>query len=634
MDKSDNIYVLLVDDNKDACWTLSEAVKHAGVNVIPVSAGNGEAAMELLDSYDFALALIDVIMPGQGGFALADHMARTPSTRDVPIMFISGEAVNTAQILKGYGKGAVDYLIKPVHPVILKSKIRFFIEQHRNKKKALNMALGHDDKEKPDFRQEVGRVISDLAGGIAHQFNNSLNIITGNVELLKMDVPNNHFVREFSEVVFDSVRKMTALTDKLLAYARAGHYKPCQMEFNSVLKQVLIDFDRQKKHVTVESRLDPGLIQVDADEAQLKIVFSALLKNAFEATSDKGRIIVRTRYIPVHDSIEINGSQPMKSMVCFEVEDNGQGMDKETVARIFEPFFSTKFQGRGLDMAAVYGIVSNHQGFIDVDSDVGKGTRVSVFLPVSNYREPTLFHFPESWGNATGNVLVIDDDDDLRNLTVTMLNRLGYKPLTASTGKEALELVSRSDITVDLALLDIEMPDMKGNEIYPYLKKGHPDLKVVVCSGYSLDGPVQELLAEGAHLFLQKPYSFGNLAASLQKLIERRKNPRYGVKDGVIIIPQGNEAIKNDLIDISKGGACIHSYSYPDNQFSWRNMTISTKGGDFQIPDIPFQFIPTKPFFRNIPNIRPAKERLNLRFGELNSIQSRQVDDFISHFTL
>lgn len=632
MSDSENIYVLLVDDNKDTRLSISETIRHTGGNVVPISARNAEEAIDLLESYDFALALIDVIMPGRGGFALADHMARHSGICDVPIIFITGEAKNTAQVLKGYAKGAVDYLIKPVHPVILKAKVRFFIEQYRNKMNVCAKPRQEASVDKREFRHQVGRVISDLAGGIAHQFNNSLNIITGNVELLKMDVPNNDFVREFSEVVFDSVKKMTVLTDKLLAYARAGHYNPCQMEFNGVLKQVLAEIDKQGKTVTVESCLDPGLIQVDADEDQLKIVFSALLKNAFEAVSDKGSISVRTRYLPIYESFDIKGNPGTKNMVCFEVEDNGQGMDTDTVSRIFEPFFSTKFQGRGLDMAAVYGIVSNHEGFIDVDSDVGKGTRVSVFLPVSNYREPTVFHSPESWGTATGNVLVIDDEDDLRGLTVIMLKRLGYNPLTAATGKEAIDLLGRSDIKVDLALLDIEMPDMKGNEIYPYLKSGHPDLKVVVCSGYSLDGPVQEILEAGASMFLQKPFSFGTLAASLQKLIERRKTPRYEVREGFIIIPEGDRAIENDLIDISRGGASIHSFCHPEDHNSWKNMTISAKGGAFQIPDIPFQFIATNPFLRSIPQQPVKKERLNLRFGVLNSFQSRRVEDFISNF--
>ena len=144
---------------------------------------------------------------------------------------------------------------------------------------------------------------------------------------------------------------------------------------------------------------------------------------------------------------------------------------------------------------------------------------------------------------------------------------------------------------------------------------------------------IEIFTSEGAQMFLQKPFSFGSLARSLQKLIERRKYPRFEVREGFIIIPQGKAGVENDLIDISVGGASIHSYCYPEDYSAWKDLTIVAQGGDFQISGIPFQFIDSTPYFPKTPREEIGKERLSLRFGILDSSQSKQVDSFISHYT-
>lgn len=628
MDHSEKIYILVVDDNKDNLLSLSAQVEDAGG--CPVTATSGETALALLDMYPFALALLDVIMPGLSGFDLASRIIARPGSRDLPIIFISGIETDQDKVLNGYGQGAVDYLIKPVHPLVLKNKVRYFTELFRQKTYGERITSSIRTSREKGYHHQDNHTVAELAGGIAHQFNNNLNIITGNVELLKMDIQDKPCVKEFSTVIFESVRKMTALTDKLLAYARAGNHKMGQVEFNSILRQALAEIPMDKKKISLETRLDSGSIHVDADESHLKMVFAALLNNAVEAITDKGQITVRTRYLPSVDG----DTQKKLERVCLEVEDNGQGMAPDICDRIFEPFFSTKFQGRGLDMAAVQGIVRNHNGLIDVTSHPGKGTLVRVEFPVASYRKASTFHQSEAWGTATGCVLVIDDDEALRGLTVTMLNRLGYKALTASTGQEAIEVVRKESMPIDLALLDVEMPDMRGNDVYPHLISARPELKVVVCSGYSLDGPVQDLLKQGAKVFLQKPFSFSDLARILQTLIERRRYTRYDVNEGLIVFHHGKKTLEQNLIDISQGGASIRNLNSPVDQMGWGALTIVADNGAFQIPDIPFQFIPKSPYAHGPAKGLTASDRLSMRFGELNAHQSRQVDYFIANYAL
>ena len=191
-------------------------------------------------------------------------------------------------------------------------------------------------------------------------------------------------------------------------------------------------------------------------------------------------------------------------------------MNQETRNRVFEPFFSTKFEGRGLGMASVYGIVKNHNGWVSVYSEEGKGTAVRIYLPAIEavIKEGKR---PETEMTCTHSltVLVIEDEEIVMEVTREMLEELGHRVIEARTGREAIDIVRNTDLHIDLAMLDIKLPDMDGDAIFSLIKEVRPKMKVLVCSGYSLDGPVEELLKSGAHGFIQKPFSFATLSENL-----------------------------------------------------------------------------------------------------------------------
>jgi CheY-like chemotaxis protein len=285
-------------------------------------------------------------------------------------------------------------------------------------------------------------------------------------------------------------------------------------------------------------------------------------------------------------------------------------------------------------MAAVHGIVSSHGGWINVTSAPGLGTTVQVYLPVVSYRKTTEFHMPEAQVDTGGTVLVIDDDESIRDLTLTMLKRLGYNAISASTGIEAVEQIRHYKHRIDLAILDIEMPDMKGTEIYPRLMEICPGLKVVVCSGYSINGPAESIIRAGAEVFMQKPFSFSELASVLQRLIERRKHKRYGVRDGHVVILGARNALPEPLVDISRGGVAVrHGGEHPVSRV-WEQMSIVSGNGEFSIQGIPFQFIQKPTYHQGASAITKKNDLKNIRFGPLNPHQARQVEYFITHFTV
>jgi CheY-like chemotaxis protein len=209
--------------------------------------------------------------------------------------------------------------------------------------------------------------------------------------------------------------------------------------------------------------------------------------------------------------------------VCLSVEDDGKGMDEEVKSRIFDPFFTTHFIGRGLGMPAAYGIVKNHHGTITVNSEIGKGTAFSIYLPAIEAEkkavEKVVSEPKVELAGGEGTILVVEDEELLLKMNIVILERLGYRVLEAKSGKEAVELVKNFDGRIDLVLLDIKLPDMSGNRVYPLIMEVRPNLKVVVCSGYSIDGPAQEILDAGAEGFIQKPFSIAILGEKLKEVL-------------------------------------------------------------------------------------------------------------------
>ncbi|MBN2124162.1 MAG: PAS domain S-box protein [Deltaproteobacteria bacterium] len=368
--------------------------------------------------------------------------------------------------------------------------------------------------------------IATLAGGIAHQFNNALTVITGSLDLLEMDFPEGEIDQGYVRRMRSSIRLMSQLTAQLLAYARGGKYLAKAISLGSFIRETLPLIAHTIKHsVHVETDLPLDLRAVKVDQTQMQMAISAILSNASEAIEGKGRIRITCRNVEIRaeNSQEYPDLRP-GPYVCLAIQDDGKGMDEETKRRVFEPFFTTKFQGRGLGMAAVYGIVKGHNGWISIGSGLGKGTTIRIYLPAleavaKEHAEPKT-DIPK----GSGTVLLIEDEDAVMEISHALLERLGYRVLKARTGEEAIRLAETFDGDIDVALLDIFLPDMEGRAVFPFLMKARPNLKVIVCSGYSLEGPAQEVLDSGAHAFVQKPFSIGDISTRLKEVMGRTQD--------------------------------------------------------------------------------------------------------------
>ncbi|MBW1868587.1 MAG: response regulator [Deltaproteobacteria bacterium] len=368
-------------------------------------------------------------------------------------------------------------------------------------------------------------VIATLAGGVAHEFNNALMGIMGNIELLKMELPEDERRAKYFKAMNESGHRMSRLTDQLLAYAQGGKYQARDLKLDDFIIETLPILQHDlSPEVRVETHF-AKMSYIRADYAQMQMVLSAILANSNEAIEDEGLIRIAAENKDIdEDSLKQHPGLKPGPYVCLTIEDDGKGMDEETKDGIFEPFFTTKFQGRGMGMAAVYGIIKNHDGAIIVDSEPGKGTVVRIYLPaisVESKQEAKAVKQPETEiAMGEGTILIIEDEETLVDLFREILERLGYRVLLARTGKEAVELAKTFDGQIDLALLDIKLPDMDGGRVYPLIMEARPDLKVIVCSGYSIHGPAQDILDAGAEGFIQKPFLIRPFAEKLKEVLD------------------------------------------------------------------------------------------------------------------
>jgi len=369
--------------------------------------------------------------------------------------------------------------------------------------------------------------IVTLAGGIAHNFNNALTPIIGNIDLLEMAHGQDEKTMKSLKDMKTSGLRMAKLTSQLLAYAEGGKYNPQVLSLCDFVGDTLPLIQHTlDPAVRVETDLPLDVNDVEADSTQMQMVLSAILGNSNEAMEGPGRIRISTRNMDIDQELmkDHPGLKP-GPYVCLSIEDDGKGMDEETRRRIFDPFFTTHFIGRGLGMASVYGIIKNHDGAITVDTELGKGTVVRIYLPAisagSKEQGAKAVKQPEvelPTGDAT--ILVIEDEEDVMMLIRQVLERLGYRVLEAETGKKAVRLAKTFDGQIDLALLDIKLPDMTGDKVYPLIMEARPDLKVIVCSGYTIEGPPQDILDAGAEGFIQKPFSISEFAEKLKEVLE------------------------------------------------------------------------------------------------------------------
>lgn len=575
MDGSNQNSILVVNDDDDTLEMTATLLRRVGYSVL--TAANGREGFQLAQSARPSLVVSDVSMPHVDGVELCRMIRADEELRTTPVMLVSALRKDALSVVEGLDAGADDYLEAPYDPMLLIAKVARLLERRRAEedlenrvgertaqlqttKRELEAEVGKRRQVEDELRkeqvftyavldnlrdgviacditmrkqleerlQQLQRLetVGQLAGGVAHNFNNMLTAITGNSELLlqKLDVADPH--RRFVVEIQKASERAAGLTRQLLAFGRKQLLQPKVIAPNAVISD-MTQMLRQMLDSSVDLviSLDPSLGRVKADPGQLHQLILSLIVNARDAMPEGGNLTIETqnaemdkafarRYSSIHDGPH----------VLISVSDTGAGMDAETQSHVFEPFFTTKEQGKGvgLGLSTVYGIVKQSGGSIWVNSEIGQGTTFNIYFPLIDDPVQEKAEKNSATGEApnAGTVLLVEDEELVRNFTRAVLEMGGYYVLEATNGREALQILDHHRGRIGLMLSDVEMPQMGGLELATRVSASRPETKVLLMSGYTNDTIVQRSGYKGDAAFLQKPFTPDALADKVRALLE------------------------------------------------------------------------------------------------------------------
>ena len=544
MGTEERVNILLVDDQPGKLLSYEAVLADLGENLLKAQSAN--QALELLLRNEVAVVLIDVCMPDLDGFELAELIRAHPRFQATALIFVSAVQVTDIDLLRGYAVGAVDYVPVPVVPELLRAKVRVFAELYRKTKQleALNSELERRVAERTAELEmtnvelerrveartreseaalaqvhEMRKVesLGKLTGGVAHDFNNLLTAVLGNLEILRKSVAGNPQQLRLVDNAIRGAEHGATLTNRMLAFARRQELRPETVHIPKLVEGMVEMLRRSLgPNIRICTTLDSDAPPTQVDPNQLELAILNLALNARDAMLEGGEL-----NIAVFGECLGEGDVPglaCGDYLCIAVSDTGTGMDKDTLKRATEPFFTTKDPGHGtgLGLSMVDGLVAQSHGAMRILSEIGGGTRVEVRLPVSEVAEtipPSLvsakYGAPGRW-----TVLLVEDDPMVASITSTMLEELGHTIIEANSAQHALEVL-RSDNTIDVVITDNAMPDTTGAELAAQVRREWPGLPIGLISGYIglLDDANPDLPR------LSKPYHQDQLAGLVASLV-------------------------------------------------------------------------------------------------------------------
>ena len=380
-----------------------------------------------------------------------------------------------------------------------------------------------DRKNMSDRLNHAGKMeaIGTLAGGIAHDFNNLLMGIQGHASLMMLNIAPSHPHYAHLKIIDEQVASGADLTRQLLGFARGGRLEVKPANINDIVEKTCRMFERTKKEISIHKKYDKFLWSAEVDRSQLEQVFMNLYVNAWQAMPGGGEISIETNNFILDDTQSFLYTVKEGKYVRIIVTDTGTVMDESTRERIFDPFFTTKGMGRGsgLGLATVYGIIKGHEGMIDVHSEVGQGTMFTIYLPASEKTVVTEHTIEDKILMGHETVLLVDDEPIVLEVNKDLLEALGYRVYVAGSGQEAVAVFLEKRDGIDLVILDMIMPGMTGGQTFDRLRKIDPAIRVLLLSGYSIDGEARKILERGCNGFLQKPFHLKDLSQGVREAL-------------------------------------------------------------------------------------------------------------------
>jgi two-component system, cell cycle sensor histidine kinase and response regulator CckA len=506
--------VLVVEDSEDDAALLLLELRRGGYDVSHERVDTASAMTAALDKQEWDLVVSDHSMPHFSGRA-ALSLLRTKES-ELPFIFISGTMGEEAAVA-ALKDGAQDYLMK--------SNLTRLVPAIQRELREAGERRAHKLLERQVLQLQKFEAIGRLAGGIAHDFNNAIGAILGWADLASQEAQAGSRLHDRLQKICAQALRAAGLTSQLLAFARQQVLQRRKINLNSLVEEGT-SLLRKVIGEDIDVRIVPAadLRVAVVDPVQIDQVLMNLCLNARDAMPKGGRLIIETHDVEFdQEYCRLHTYVNPGRYVLLTVSDTGMGMDPATIEHIFEPFFTTKEVGKGtgLGLATVFGIVKQHDGFINVYSEPGKGTTFRVYLPSdSGAAEPLKTEGHERPQKGTETVLLAEDHEGLRELGKETLEALGYHVILATDGTEAVALFKSNVARIDAVVVDVVMPGMSGPDAYAEMCTIRPGLGVVFATGYTAEAAsLTSLVTKGASV-LQKPYTATSLSKAIRRVLE------------------------------------------------------------------------------------------------------------------
>ena len=513
--------VLVVDDDEGLNRLVQKALRKAGFETEGVFNGSDAIMRAMADPH--MILLLDQQLPDMSG----TQLIRTLNQRDCPVSFVAmtghGDEKTAVEMMK---LGARDYLVKNLDLIDLVPKVFQRVFRELDTENRLAVAEAETERLEKQFRQaQKLESIGRLAGGVAHDLNNLLSPILGYSELLLLENDDADRRRESVEQILKAGRRARDLVRQLLAFSRRQTLQFRPLDLNLLL----INFEKLlrrtiREDVDIKILPSQSLPLINGDMGQIEQVVMNLTVNAQDAMPDGGALTIETGQVELDETYasEHDGVTP-GPYVLLTVSDTGTGMDQETLGQLFEPFFTTKklHEGTGLGLSTVYGIVKQHGGNVWAYSELELGTTFKIYLPVSTGSLPVENRSAENQpAGGSETILLVEDDEDVRDLALAILKRNGYTVLVAESGPEALFMLKNHKGPLHLILTDVVMPEMNGRQLFDQASVIYPDVKALYMSGYTRDVIAHRGVINAGVNFIQKPFSVKLLATSIREVLD------------------------------------------------------------------------------------------------------------------
>lgn len=631
--------ILIVDDDTVVAASVKAVLGRRAYDITVTN--DALEAVEFLHQRRFDLAILDVMMPVMNGFQIMESV--TDLDLDTIFIIMTGD-ITMDSAIKAIRKGASDYIRKPFDAEEMMIRVENAIRHKRSKDEKRLIQSEKNQLELQLRQSQKMEAIGTLAGGMAHDFNNTLGIIIGNTELALRTTPKESQVRQFLNNIITASSRAEEMVSRLLSFSRVSDAVKKPVDLISSIEESL-RLMRSSLPSNIEIKRDFAVLKVAVmgDQTQLNQVMVNLCTNASHAMNGVGGIIEVGIKLKDFDSDVCAdlGDLPQGRYVEITVSDTGQGIPEEIIKRVFDPYFTTKEPGKGTGMglAVVHGIIKNHGGSIRVQSSVGKGTVFTIHIPVIDaILDCETAHDPEFIQGGKESILLVDDEFMIADTMKIMMEQLGYRVSAFTESSRAIEVFQDNPDAFDLVITDMTMPKITGDMLAARIQELRENMPVIICTGFNNRVEPENLKNRGIFEILSKPVRTTTLAKAIKKVLnakkkERRVDDRFAMKEDIFVVSASRPEKKHSMVDISRSGMAFKYYSIKNQIVENGKYSIMTSDRRFVMDDIHCRTVSDIVLNHSRDLTDVTVRRRGIQFKDLTSTQYESLGYFLDNYT-